>query len=336
MLTCYDFLAQAMAVNKNVLQIFIKYASELRAARDKLDEFKGHDSKMDISQLEQLVTLSQETAKRGDYGGLGESSRWAQVILTIVFLPMSVILHVCSLRQRGDCDEWLAHAAPEVKKLSETVNGPMFELLAKRCRLQPGDADCINMFREGALPFTSACVALLTLLLLSTGADLYTGDPHDLWRSCRESNSQLLASLREDANEDGLHELTKEDWQKSRMTRPLPASAYDLGQVRLHESLRPLGICLHDFLTWQVRCVPRFGVEQGLKVDGSKKLRAVDHFSWSYQESGKRKRAKKEVKAASVNGHYDMPCAVEHDHLDQLLAALRMHREVVGEARIST
>jgi LSD1 subclass zinc finger protein len=69
MLTCYDFLAQAMAVNKNVLQIFIKYASELRAARDKLDEFKGHDSKMDISQLEQLVTLSQETAKRGDYAG---------------------------------------------------------------------------------------------------------------------------------------------------------------------------------------------------------------------------------------------------------------------------
>ena len=256
--------------------------------------------------------------------------------MTIVSLPMSVILHVCSLRQRGDCDEWLAHAAPEVKKLSETVNGPMFELLAKRCRLQPGDADCINMFREGALPFTSACVALLTMLLLSTGADLYTGDPHDLWRSCRESNSQLLASLREDANEDGLHELTKEDWQKSRMTRPLPAPAHDLGQVRLHESLRPLGICLHDFLTWQVRCVPRFGVEQGLKADGSKKLRAVDHFSWSYQESGKRKRAKKEVKAASVNGHYDVPCAVEHDHLDQLLAALRMHMEVVGEARIST
>ena len=69
MLTCYDFLAQAMAVNKNVLQIFIKYASELRAARDKLDEFKGYDTKMDISQLEQLVTLSQETAKRGDYAG---------------------------------------------------------------------------------------------------------------------------------------------------------------------------------------------------------------------------------------------------------------------------
>jgi len=69
MLTCYDFLAQAMAVNKNVLQIFIKYASELRSARDKLAEFKGYDTKMDISQLEQLVTLSQDTAKRGDYAG---------------------------------------------------------------------------------------------------------------------------------------------------------------------------------------------------------------------------------------------------------------------------
>jgi len=68
-LTCYDFLSQAMAVNKNVLQIFIKYAAELRKAQEKLAEFKVGGSNIDISQLEQLVALSQETAKRGDYSG---------------------------------------------------------------------------------------------------------------------------------------------------------------------------------------------------------------------------------------------------------------------------
>ena len=68
-LACYNFLSQAMAVNKNVLQIFIKYAAELRKAQEKLAEFRVGGSNIDISQLEQLVALSQETAKRGDYSG---------------------------------------------------------------------------------------------------------------------------------------------------------------------------------------------------------------------------------------------------------------------------
>ena len=32
-----------------------------------------------------------------------------------------------------------------------------------------------------------------------------------------------------------------------------------------------------------------------------------------------------------MNGHYDMSCIVAHDHLDALLASLRMHKELIGE-----
>lgn len=172
------------------------------------------------------------------------------------------------------------------------------------------------------------------LLLLSTGADLYTGDEHELWRSCRESNSQLIESLRADSNEDALHKLATDDWKKSRLSEPKPASEYDLGKVR--NALVNVAFARLLFISpWQVRCVPRFGVEQGVKADGSMKLRAIDNFSWSYNDtSRKRKRTKKVMKAASVNGHYEMPCVVEHDHLDQLLAAMRMHNEVIGEARV--
>ena len=37
------------------------------------------------------------------------------------------------------------------------------------------------------------------------------------------------------------------------------------------------------------------------------------------------------MKEASVNGHFEMPSKVAHDHLDDLLAAMRMHKELLGE-----
>ena len=58
----------------------------------------------------------------------------------------------------------------------------------------------------------------------------------------------------------------------------------------------------------QVRLVPRFAVEQGVQPDGTKKLRAVDHYSWSPRRGRRRTRA--QMRAESVNGHYEMPGAV--------------------------
>jgi hypothetical protein len=38
------------------------------------------------------------------------------------------------------------------------------------------------------------------------------------------------------------------------------------------------------------------------------------------------------MKADSINGHYTPTVNITHDHLDDLLAALRMHKQLVGSA----
>ncbi len=93
------------------------------------------------------------------------------------------------------------------------------------------------------------------------------------------------------------------------------------------------------FVTWfpgsssasQVRLVPRFAVEQGVKQDGTKKIRPVDHLSWSCAPNHGRKRSRACTKAESINGHYTMPGEVKHDHLDDLLATMRMHYQLIGK-----
>ena len=87
---------------------------------------------------------------------------------------------------------------------------------------------------------------------------------------------------------------------------------------------------------WQVKLVPRFAVEQGVKQDGSVKIRAVDHFSWSAPSAEKvgAKRTRREVKAESVNGHYSLVDDLPHDHLDVLLAAMRLHVETFGSVSL--
>lgn len=72
----------------------------------------------------------------------------------------------------------------------------------------------------------------------------------------------------------------------------------------------------------QVLLVPRFSVVQGTRANGVPKVRPVDHFSWSSRAGGK-KRTRAATKADSVNGHFDMPSTVSHDHLDDLMEAMR-------------
>ena len=66
---------------------------------------------------------------------------------------------------------------------------------------------------------------------------------------------------------------------------------------------------------------PRFAVEQE-RGDGSVKIRAIDNFSWSPAE---RRRDE------SANGHTVALEKMEHDTLDDLLAALRCFRMKTGE-----
>ena len=65
--------------------------------------------------------------------------------------------------------------------------------------------------------------------------------------------------------------------------------------------------------------------------DGTKKIRPVDHLSWSCAPNRGRKRSRACAKAESINGHYTMPGEVTHDHLDDLLATMRMHFQLIGK-----
>ena len=145
-------------------------------------------------------------------------------------------------------------------------------------------------------------------------------DLDGIWHECYACNQELLGSLREDENAAVLHQIAVDDARLGRMTPPTPASEVDLATV--------IGVAcecglLAPLRTWcQVRLAPRFAVVQGVKPDGSAKVRAVDHMSWSAAGRKRRKRSRMEVKKASVNGSCSVPERVAHDHLDDLAATM--------------
>ena len=55
------------------------------------------------------------------------------------------------------------------------------------------------------------------------------------------------------------------------------------------------------------------------------KIRPVDHFSWSNVATRSRKR----IKLNSVNGMTEVPEAIKHDHLDDLVASMTLLRRFV-------
>ena len=75
----------------------------------------------------------------------------------------------------------------------------------------------------------------------------------------------------------------------------------------------------------------RFGIEQGRRPDGSVKVRAVDHLSWSAPPEGHSGYfAKYAQLKASVNGCTHLPEEVQHDHIDLLAMVMRRYRELFG------
>ena len=69
---------------------------------------------------------------------------------------------------------------------------------------------------------------------------------------------------------------------------------------------------------------------QGVKVDGSVKVRAVDHFSWSAPRHGQTGWSKRCRKQHSVNGATLVPETVRHDHIDDLAVVMRKFRTLNG------
>ena len=129
-------------------------------------------------------------------------------------------------------------------------------------------------------------------------------DVKKLRESCLASNIALLRSLKQVDAETGeimLHHVRAEA-KEGRMSEPVPVTEMDLSSVLLH---------------------PRFVVVQ-TRIDGSKKLRMIDNFSWSALLDEER-RSKKKRKAGSINGHTALHEKISHDHIDDLFETVKLH-----------
>ena len=118
------------------------------------------------------------------------------------------------------------------------------------------DPDCALMFREG-------CVLLGPLPCTGNGTKVNPEQSQNI-TNLRENrvcaNNVLVASLKEDEHSEALFRMASEDADLCRMTKPRPLKSADLCDFTLS---------------------PRFCIEQGVKRDGSPKLRAIDDLSRS-------------------------------------------------------
>ena len=71
------------------------------------------------------------------------------------------------------------------------------------------------------------------MLAIIAGAIIYSNEATPPWWKCRESNEELIRSLRECETSAELHRLTLEDADKGRMSKPCMASEIDLDRVYL-------------------------------------------------------------------------------------------------------
>jgi hypothetical protein len=120
--------------------------------------------------------------------------------------------------------------------------------------------------------------------------------------SCSSRNEALLKQLREDEHSMELLALAKEDAALGRLSEPVPVEHFPVDQFLLH---------------------PRFAVARR-REDGSVKVRAIDHFSWSEAPQAQQRRE------GSVNGHTVPAERLGHDTLDALGEAMRQFVRRVG------
>ena len=157
------------------------------------------------------------------------------------------LAHTCWMT--GEVETWFAEADPLVRNVSKFVNGPVFEKLANDIDFI--DVACVDMFRCG-VDFLGALIC--TGLGVARSFAPHTSIQH-LKDTCKERSSKLVANLTEDKFSTELMATTVADSLLGRMTDPVELDALDPDS---------LGLAV------------RFGVEQGLREDGSVKIRAVD------------------------------------------------------------
>ena len=202
--------------------------------------------------------------------------------------------------QDGSCQRWMHGADETIACVAKSVNGPLLEDLCKAAAYE--DAACLDFFKHGADLYWEMLVTSIGPPKEPKEREM-KGSIADIWRQRAHSNAHLLSKLKEDIYHDELFKLTIEDAEHGRMSFPRQVVDQDLHLLRL---------------------CPRFGVEQGLREDGSVKVRAVDHMSWSVAPEGERAYyTRRQQKEHSVNGCTVVPVGIHHDHVDKLALVMR-------------
>ena len=119
-----------------------------------------------------------------------------------------------------------------------------------------------------------------------------------LWETRHHHNEFLVSKLKEDVNSTWLKEHTEAEARLGRTTWPV--CDQDVSHLLLN---------------------PRFAISQQ-KLDGSVKLRAIDHESWAPDDEGKE---------GSLNGFTSVADSLSHHTLDHLGVALKFFYEYNGE-----
>ena len=73
-------------------------------------------------------------------------------------------------------------------------------------------------------------------------------------------------------------------------------------------------------------------MEQGTRADGSTKVRAIDHMSWSVAPDGVGAyHTRKKQGQHSVNWCTVLPESIHHDHIDLLMIVVKKFRSMFNE-----
>ena len=186
----------------------------------------------------------------------------------------------------GRVDAWFAGCDPVVRAVSGEVNGPLMQHLAELSAYH--DPDVVSMFKKGAV---------MTGLLPTTGNGDKIMHPvqlcsrHELLSASTTSNRKLAKKLHSDPCAcELLRQIETDASTSQRMTAP---------------------VLLKDMEFEQFVMSRRFSRVQGVKADGSPKIRAVDDCTGS-----------------GLNATASPTEKLHHHHLDQLLRVAEKLREV--------
>ena len=230
------------------------------------------------------------------------------------------------LEQSGAIEAWYRGADEGVRGVAWYVNGPLLEELA--ASIGHIDRECVEFFRQ-ACP--RAAVACQCASVAREGAPLLGDLPvsgigapatfpqaksaEDLLKGARAANRRLLARLRLDPNAQELWDLTDKDFRLWRMRAPEDLSDIDLDSIIL---------------------VPRFGVEQGVRSDGTRKARArartKRRSSLLGARAARQVRAVDDCAIADINAATRPRERMRHETIDHLFLLCRLFTATVAAA----